>query len=177
VKPGTAPDLRQPSIPDGPVVTVEPSLDKVLVGTSAKNTLAGQGGDDTINGKSNRDVLVGGAGSDTFVFDTKLAKSNTDTIKDFKAKDDAIWLDKDLFKSNKSFYKSLKKASEDNPIKLGKAFFVSGEKAKDGNDYLVYNKKSGILSYDKNGSEAGGFVEIAKFSNKAAVSHLDIFII
>jgi beta-glucanase (GH16 family) len=177
VKPGTAPDLPQPSIPDGPVVTVEPSLDKVLVGTSAKNTLAGQGGDDTINGKSNRDVLVGGAGSDTFVFDTKLAKSNTDTIKDFNAKDDAIWLDKDLFKSNKSFYKSLKKASEDNPIKLGKAFFVSGEKAKDGNDYLVYNKKSGILSYDKNGSEAGGFVEIARFSNKAAVSHLDIFII
>ncbi|WP_262295999.1 family 16 glycosylhydrolase [Microvirga sesbaniae] len=176
-RPETAPDTPQPTLPDDPALPIEPSIDKILVGTSAKNTLAGQSGDDIINGKSNRDVLVGGAGSDAFVFDTKLAKSNTDTIKDFTARDDAIWLDKDLFKSNKSFYKSLKTATEDNPIKLSKAFFTADGKAKDGNDYLVYNKKSGVLSYDKNGSEAGGLVEIAKLSNKAAISHLDIFII
>jgi beta-glucanase (GH16 family) len=176
-QPSEPSDLPQTSIPDEPAAPVEASHDKVLVGTSARNTLAGQSGDDTIIGKSNRDVLVGGTGSDTFVFDTKLSKSNTDTIKDFKVKDDAIWLEKDLFRDNKSFYKSIKKATEDNPVKLSKAFFVSGSQAKDGNDYFVYNKKTGVLSYDKNGSEAGGLVEIAKFSNTAAVSHLDIFFI
>jgi beta-glucanase (GH16 family) len=175
--PDTAPDVTQPSVPDETVSYPEPSLDKVLVGTSARNTLSGKSGNDTINGKSNRDVLVGGTGDDTFVFDTKLSKSNTDTIKDFKAKDDAIWLDKDLFKASKSFYNSVKKATEDNPIKLSKSFFVSGEHAKDRNDYFIYDKKSGTLSYDKNGSDAGGLVEIAKFSNKSAISHLDIFIV
>jgi len=174
-KPNTAPYMPQPSLPDGTASPVEASLDKVLVGTSSRNTLAGDSGNDIINGKGNRDILVGGAGSDAFVFDTKLSKSNTDTIKDFKAKHDAILLDKGLFKSNKSLYKSLKKADEDNLLKLSKKFFTVGEQAKDKNDYFVYNKKAGVLSYDKNGSDPGGLVEIAKFSNKAAISHLDIF--
>lgn len=176
-KPDRVPDVPQSSPPDGTLPPVEASLDKFLTGTSARNTLAGNSGNDIINGKSNRDVLIGGAGSDAFVFDTKLSKSNTDTIKDFKAKHDAILLDKELFKANKSLYKSLKKASEDNPLKLSKAFFTTGGQSKDKNDYFVYNKKSGVLSYDKNGSDPGGLVEIAKFSNKAAISHLDIFII
>lgn len=176
-KPAITPDVTQPPVSNETVPPQEPSLDKVLVGTSARNTLAGKKGDDTINGKSNRDVLVGGAGEDTFVFDTKLSKSNIDTIKDFKAKDDAIWLDKDLFKANKAFYNSVKNATEDSPIKLNKSFFVLGENAKGRNDLFIYDKKSGLLSFDKNGSDAGGLVEIAKFSNKAAVSHLDIFFV
>ncbi len=72
------------------------------------------------------------------MFNTKLnKKTNLDKIVDFNVKDDSIWLDNAIFK------KLGKKGSELSPAKLSKAFFTVGDKAKDGNDYLVYNKSEG----------------------------------
>jgi Ca2+-binding RTX toxin-like protein len=153
------------------------AFDNVLLGTSSKNTMNGGAGNDEIYGKSGKDVLTGGTGKDWFVFDTTLSKSNTDTIKDFKVGQDKIALDNALFKSNKSFYDAIKKGTPDKPLKLAKAFFTIGGDAKDKNDYLVYDKKTGVLSYDKDGAGKAAAVEIAKFSNKASISEKDFFII
>ncbi|MBL0402782.1 calcium-binding protein [Microvirga aerilata] len=153
------------------------AFDNVLLGTSGKNTMNGGGGNDKIYGKGGKDVLTGGAGKDWFVFDTKLGKSSMDTVKDFKAGQDKIVLDNALFKSNKSFYGAIKKGTPDKPLKLGKSFFTIGSDAKDKSDYLVYNKKTGVLSYDKDGSGRGDAVEIAKFSNKTSLSYKDFDVI
>ena len=68
---------------------------------------------------------------------------NLDTISDFSVKDDTLQLDNAVFKK-------LGKAG-----KLNKAYFTIGDKAKDKNDYIVYDKKTGILSYDADGSGCG----------------------
>jgi Ca2+-binding RTX toxin-like protein len=153
------------------------AFDNVLLGTASKNTMNGGAGNDTIYGKGGMDVLAGGAGADRFVFDTKLSRSNTDTIKDFKAGSDKIALDNALFKSNKAFYGAIKKGTLDKPLKLAKSFFAIGDHAKDKSDFLVYNKKTGVLYYDADGFGSKAAVEIAKFSNKAALSYKDFYIV
>jgi Ca2+-binding RTX toxin-like protein len=164
------------AIGDVPVLNGN-AFDNVLLGTSSRNTMDGGAGNDKIYSKFGKDILTGGSGKDWFVFDTTLAKSSTDTVKDFKTGQDKIVLDNALFKSNKSFYGAIKKGTPDKPLKLAKAFFTIGSHAKDKNDYLVYNKKTGVLSYDKDSSGKAAAVEIAKFSNKASISEKDFFIV
>jgi Ca2+-binding RTX toxin-like protein len=153
------------------------AFDNILLGTSGKNTMNGAAGNDKIYGKGGKDVLTGGSGADWFVFDTKLSKSNTDTIKDFKVKTDKVVLDNALFSSNKAFFSKIKKGTPEKAVPLNKSFFTIGERAKDKDDYLVYNKKAGILYYDKDGAGSGTMVEIAKFSNKATLSYKDFYFI
>jgi Ca2+-binding RTX toxin-like protein len=135
------------------------ALDNTIKGNVGKNTIRGGEGDDTISGCSGSDKLYGGVGRDVFVFDaSKPSKSkNLDTIYDYKAADDAIWLD------NK-YMPKLGKGSEASPGKLNKKFFTIGDKAKDQNDYLVYSKKTKTLYYDADGSGSKKAVEIFKFS-------------
>lgn len=60
---------------------------------------------------------------------------------------------------------------------MKKAFFVVGDKAKDSDDYLIYNKKTGKLSYDVDGSGSKAAVEIATLSKKLAMTYKDFFVI
>lgn len=148
----------------------------VVNGTSGKNVLKGASGVDRLNGLYGNDTLTGGAGTDFFIFDSKLGSSKTDRtvnfdkITDFSAEDDTIWLDNKVFKK-------LGAGSEARPGKLSKSFFVVGDKAKDKNDYLVYNKKAGVLSYDADGSGKGQAVEFAQLSKNPTLKNTDFFII
>ncbi|WP_281433010.1 cadherin domain-containing protein [Microvirga terrestris] len=145
-------------------------------GTRGKDVLTGGSGADRLNGSYGNDVLTGGAGTDFFVFDSRLGSSKTDRkvnfdkVADFSVKDDTIWLDNTIFKK-------LGKGTQASPGKLNKGFFVVGEKAKDKNDYLVYNKKTGVLSYDADGAGKGQAVEFAEFSKKPGLQSTDFFII
>jgi Ca2+-binding RTX toxin-like protein len=116
-------------------------------------------------------VLTGGTGQDAFVFDRKPNKAtNLDTIKDFNVRDDSIYLDNAVFKK-------LGKGSEASIGKLKKAFFEVGTTAEDSNDYLIYNKKTGILYYDADGLGSGAQVEIAKLSKNLKLTEKTFFII
>src|SRR4029079_13974062 len=109
-------------------------------------------------------MLVAFAGKDTFVFDTKPSKAAMDTISDFSVKSDSIWLDNAVFK------KLGKAGTKTKPAQLKKDFFVKGSEAKDKNDYLVYDKKKGLLSYDADGSgTVFKPVEIATLRIKASL--------
>jgi VCBS repeat-containing protein len=144
----------------------------VLKGNAGKDTLQGGSGDDKLWGGLSNDTLSGDKGKDVFVFDTKAHKStNRDKILDFKVTDDAIWLD------NAIFTKLGKKGTEDKPAQMKKEFFLVGSKAKDKNDYLVYDKAKGVLSYDADGSGKGKAVEIASLSKKLAITYKDFFVI
>ncbi|NIX76636.1 PD40 domain-containing protein [Microvirga terricola] len=143
----------------------------ILKGAAGNDTLKGLAGNDQLWGGAGNDVLTGGTGKDIFVFDTKPnKKTNFDRITDFSVKDDTIWLDDAVFKK-------LGKGTVAKPGKLNKAFFTVGDAAKDKNDYLIYNKKTGVLSYDADGSGAGKAVEIAILKKGLAITAADFFVI
>ncbi len=153
------------------------SFGLTLHGTKGKDKLVGGAGNDKFYGGYGNDTLTGLEGADVFVFNAKLGSSKTDrkvnfdTITDFKPGEDKIWLDNAILK------KLGKAGSEAAPDALNKKFFKVGTKAGDKNDYLVYNKKTGILSYDADGSGAKEAIEIAKLPKKLKLSYLDFEII
>ena len=112
--------------------------DDALWGNGGKDKLKGGDGDDTLRGGLGNDRLKGGADGDSFVFSTKLnEKKNVDKIADFSHKNDTILLDNTIFKK-------LKVEGE-----LKGKFLEIGSEADDKNDYLVYDKETGALSYDR----------------------------
>ncbi len=145
-------------------------------GSANVDVLVGGAERDRLSGGEGNDILTGGAGQDVFVFDTKLGTSKTnrqvnfDTITDFKAGQDKIWLEDAVFKK-------LGKGTELKPGKLKKDFFVVGTKAKDKNDYLIYNKKTGVLAYDADGSGKGKAVEFAQLAQNLKLTEKDFFVI
>jgi Ca2+-binding RTX toxin-like protein len=111
--------------------------DEVYGGTD-DDTLSGGSGADRLSGGEGSDILRGGSGKDIFVFDTKPSKkTNLDRIADFSVKDDSIWLD------NAVLTKLGKKGTEAAPAQLNKSFFTIGSKAKEKNDYVIYDNKKG----------------------------------
>jgi Ca2+-binding RTX toxin-like protein len=146
--------------------------DDRLFGFAGNDRLSGSGGNDTLVGGAGKDVLTGGVGSDIFVFDTKPNKTtNVDTINDFIVQDDSIYLD------NKVFAKLGKTGTSDKPAQLNKAFFTIGPKAKDKNDHVIYDKSTGKLSYDADGSGSKKAVEFAMLTKNLAMTHKDFFVI
>ncbi len=65
----------------------------------------------------------------------------------------------------------------DKPLKLSKHFFMIGEKASDKNDYPIYSKKTGVLSYDSDGSGKGQRIEIAKLAKNLKLAYGDFFVV
>ena len=142
-----------------------------LTGNSLANALTGNGAANKLSGGLGKDVLTGGAGKDVFVFDTKPnAKTNLDKIVDFSVKDDSVFLD------NKYMVK-LGKGTPTKPLKLDKGFFILGPKAKDKDDYLVYNNKTGVLSYDADGSGSKAAVAVATLKKGLKMTYADFFVI
>jgi Ca2+-binding RTX toxin-like protein len=151
--------------------------DDYLDGGPGKDRVLGGLGHDTVNGGYGNDVLYGQTGGDAFMFDAKLGtartdrKVNFDKVADFNVKADSFWLDNAVFK------KLGGKGSEDHPAKLKKAFFTIGDHAQDKNDYLIYDSKTGVLSYDADGSGAKAAVEFAKLKKDLKLSYHDFFVI
>ncbi|HZH50546.1 MAG TPA: calcium-binding protein, partial [Microvirga sp.] len=136
-----------------------------LIGRGGNDELSGSSGNDRLYGGSGNDVLKGGAGRDSFVFNTKLGASNVDRVSGFSVKDDTVRLDNAIFGK-------LGKAG-----KLKKGFFTIGSEAKDKNDYVVYDKKKGILYYDADGSGQGEAVMFAKIAKNLKMTHDDFYVI
>jgi T5SS/PEP-CTERM-associated repeat protein len=146
-----------------------------LYGRSGRDTLSGGSGGDMLFGGSGNDLLSGDTGRDFFVFDTKLGTSKTDRkvnfdiITDFNVKDDSIYLDDMVFKK-------IGNGSLSRPGTLSKAFF-SYDKANDCDDYIIYNRKTGVLSYDADGSGKGQAIEFAQLKKGLALKYSDFFIV
>ncbi|MDR6757419.1 Ca2+-binding RTX toxin-like protein [Mycoplana sp. BE70] len=136
-----------------------------LKGNSAANELTGSGGNDKLYGGLGKDVLIGGTGQDTFVFNTKPTSSNIDTIKDFNVKDDTIWLDDDVFTK-------IGKVGD-----LAPAAFYIGAKAHDASDRIIYDKTTGKLFYDADGTGSTAAVQFATLTKGLAMTATDFDII
>lgn len=141
-------------------------LNNTLTGNGGANTVYGGAGNDVINGFTGNDTLYGQAGSDRFLFNTTPnAGSNLDKIADFNVPQDAIWLDNAIFKAL------------GNPALLSAAAFHVGTAAHDLSDRIIYNSVTGALSYDSNGSAAGGSVQFATLSTGLAMTNADFLIV
>ena len=113
-----------------------------LLGGTGRDRIDGGKDNDTIDGGAGKDVLTGGKNSDSFVFSTALdANDNLDKIKDFKPGVDTIGLAADVFTAL-------------DPGALKGKYFAIGTKAKDGNDHVIYDDQTGVLSYDADGRAA-----------------------
>ncbi|WP_198599123.1 hypothetical protein, partial [Escherichia coli] len=81
-------------------------------------------------------------------------------------KSDRIHLDNAIFTK-------LVSGTGSKPAQLKKEFFVFGSRAQDKNDYIVFNKKTGVLSYDADGSGSKAAVEFAQVTKGLALTHKD----
>ncbi|WP_430255924.1 hypothetical protein [Neorhizobium sp. DAR64872/K0K18] len=112
-----------------------------LIGSQYRDVLTGDQGANVLSGGLSNDRLTGGEGADSFVFDTRLnKKGNMDTITDFSVADDTIWLDTDIFT----------KAGAVGD--LASDAFHSGTAASDASDRIIYDKATGRLYYDADGT-------------------------
>ncbi|MBA1157525.1 M10 family metallopeptidase C-terminal domain-containing protein [Microvirga mediterraneensis] len=146
-----------------------------LVGNAAANRLkGGAGGDrlsgldgaDTLHGGTGKDVLIGGQGRDVFVFDTKPKKAvNLDHVLDFAVTDDTIHLENAEF------------------LHLGRAgrlpspAFWTGARAHDRSDRVIYDRETGALYYDPDGTGACSQIKFAQLSKGLKMTAGDFRII
>ena len=144
-----------------------------LTGNDNNNKLSGGGGDDTLNGGEGNDTLSGGLGSDTltggeglnvFIFNSSLSMCNVDTITDFVAGEDTIYLENTIFSK-------LTKTGT-----LNADFFNAQAATTDHNDYLSYDKSTGKLFYDSDGNGPHSAKQIAILGLNLMITHRDFFV-
>ncbi|MFC4173799.1 cadherin domain-containing protein [Microvirga sp. GCM10011540] len=147
-----------------------PTLSGAAHNMSGMDRIVGGVGNDAFNGGENNDVLNGGAGNDTlwggagedvFVF-SHAGLLNRDLVMDFDITEvvgDRIHLVKaDAFRG----------------LDLGvlsETAFRLGTEAMDADDRIIYDASQGRLLYDSDGNGGRAALEVATFSNKAALTH------
>jgi serralysin len=156
-------------------LTGNAGIDK-LFGQDGNDTLNGGLGNDLLNGGIGNDRLFGGLGNDSltgsanadiFVFNTALnAATNRDVVTDFTHAQDKFWLENAIFTKLGAGLHA-----------LSAAFFHAGAAAADANDYIVYDKASGVLSYDADGNGSHAAIAIAVLTNHAVLTAGDFLVI
>lgn len=137
-----------------------------LAGGAGNDTLKGESGDDVLVGGNGNDILSGNSGKDQFVFNfAPNAASNLDLITDFSVVDDTIVLENAIFTAFAT------------TGAIASGAFHTGAAAQDANDRLIYNKTTGDLFYDTNGSGSGGSVQIAELSAGLSLTYEDFLIV
>ncbi|MFM7228284.1 MAG: Calx-beta domain-containing protein [Cyanobacteriota bacterium] len=119
-------------------------------GNCGANVLVGTWFADTLNGNRGNDILLGGAGADVFVFDSILSNlGNRDSLPDFAPSLDRIHLQNSIFAA----------LPQEGPLDA-QAFSI-GQGATSLAHRIIYNNTTGMLTYDSNGSMAGGATRFA----------------
>ena len=143
-------------------------LANALTGNTRANILSGLAGNDRLAGGAGVDTLTGGLNHDTFVFNTALnGLANRDIVRDFSHADDTFQLENAIFT----------KLGAGAMHMLNPASFRAGTKALDANDYIVYNRATGTLAYDSDGSGSHGAIALAVLINKPVLAANDFVVI
>jgi Ca2+-binding RTX toxin-like protein len=112
------------------------------------------------------DTLYGGSGNDAFVFNAALgAATNIDTIRDFVAVIDTIYLENSVFTALTA------------TGALAAGAFWKGSAAHDSNDRIIYNPSTGALFYDADGKGGAAAIQFATLSTKPPISARDFVVI
>ena len=138
-------------------------LANTIIGNASENILSGGGGNDVLSGGAGADkligglgtdTLIGGAGADTFALVDAVTNGTEDTIADFDPNSDILALDKSVFGGPLASVLGL----TDGVVKTltvgndGTVGTVTSTVA----PYLIYDRQTGKLSLDSNGSLVPG---------------------
>jgi serralysin len=145
-----------------------------LKGYAGEDRLYGGDGNDYLYGGLENDKLYGGTGRDQFVFDMKPTienvplgiSANKDAIYDFNVKDDTIRLDNAVFT----------KVGVNGYLKSSAFWTNNTGKAHDRNDRIIYDKDSGVLYYDPDGTGSGKAVAFTTISKNLWMTFKDIYV-
>lgn len=128
-----------------------------LLGGGGNDKLFGDDHADHLYGGLGNDKLTGGRGKDVFHFDTKpLSRKNFDTITDFRA--GGV---RDKFALKDAVFAGLGVTGTPDGVRLRAAAFRVGTAAKDANDRIIYDRKTGSLYYDADGKGGAAKVKFA----------------
>lgn len=141
------------------------TFNDTLIGGLGSDYLYGDGNNDKLNGGVGIDRLWGGANADTFIFNAAPTYANRDLIYDFSRADDTIHLDNAVFKQIGSL-----------GVLKSTAFKLS-TLVKDADDRIIYNRGTGQLFYDSDGSGAAGAVHFATLTTKPIIAYDDFRVI
>ncbi|MBV9528857.1 calcium-binding protein, partial [Sphingomonas sp.] len=158
------------------------ALQNVIFGNDAVNVLSGAGGDDYLDGAGGNDklsggdgndiliggagidTLSGGAGTDVFGFDAAPASTNVGTITDFSATEDTIALSQSAFGGL---------ALGD----LSASAFQAGTSATSSATRIIYDKASGDIYFDPDGTGSAGKVLFAKVTAGTILSASNFYVV
>ncbi|GGF57198.1 hemolysin [Paracoccus acridae] len=168
----TAPgDGWSPSVPEGSTyklnVSVEFPPEPVQPGVAGMDTLRGGAGSDLLDGGLAADFLIGGAGEDSFRFSTALGNGNIDRISDFDVTEDLILLASDVFDAIGGL----------GTLAFGAFRSGPGGAAQDADDRIVYDRNSGFLSYDADGTGQTDAIRFARLGSNLNLSAEDFYIV
>ncbi len=128
-----------------------------LFGGTGDDILVGDLGNDVMNGGAGRDILRGDEGRDTMMFD-HFGLENADRVRFFVSGEDMLAFDETVFDLGN----------------LNEAF-VTGNRALEADDRLIYNQAQGVLYYDADGNgDAAGLEMVARFGAGTALTVDDI---
>ena len=135
-----------------------------MTGSKVANTLVGNAGGDRLDGMLGKDILTGGAGSDTFRFSTAFTAANLDHITDF-ATADTIEIARTIVPA----------------LPIGTlaaaAFKDLSTGAVNADDRILYDRTTGTVSYDKDGSGSALAVTFAVLNEPITLTNLDFHIV
>ncbi len=129
---------------------------------SKNDVITATNGFNVINGYAGNDRLIGGKGIDHFEFTTALNRlNNIDRIENFKRNGaDKILLSQEIFQGY-----------------TGADNFVLGSRALDADDRIIYNRTSGALFYDSDGTGAAAQIQFATLVGKPVIDANDFIVI
>jgi Ca2+-binding RTX toxin-like protein len=137
-----------------------------LYGNIGDDTLSGGSGNDRLDGQSGADIIHSGSGQDAFVYNAlPNSATDVDTIRDFSVAEDTLWL------NNRTF------TGLGGNGHLKSSAFWTGTEAHDATDRVIYDRNSGVLYYDQDGTGATEQVVVAKLSTGLRMTDLDILVI
>ena len=135
----------------------------ILEGAGGQDTVIGGAQDDNISGGVGPDTVTGGAGSDQFIISARNHRG--DTITDFAPGEDRIVISANAFENVLTV--GVLRAEE----------FTIGDSAQDGNDFLIYNPSTGVLTFDEDGNQGEAPIEVLTLENNPTIGVQDILII
>jgi Ca2+-binding RTX toxin-like protein len=135
-----------------------------ISGENGADRLSGGSGDDRLNGGSGDDVLSGGGGRDVFVFSARVDGGSVDRITDFSVRDDTFVLSDNVFDH----------AGPDGHLKT--SAFYTGSSAHDATDRIIYDRQTGALYYDPDGSGGADQAQFAQLHAGLKLAAADFLI-
>ena len=131
------------------------ALGNIIVANAGVNHLDGGLGNDTITGRG---------GNDQFIFDTNLGAGNVDIITDFTVNRDQLVLDHLIFDQLGIGH-------------IGPSSLCLGSTAQTADQHLIYNRSTGALYYDADGSGDAAQIAFATLSSKPVLTYVDFLVV